>query len=238
MSYDPYAILQSIDGNIVLFLILGSLAMTFNYIYFWAAAATTRRDRVYTFPLTCTTIWFAHDLSFVLLFNDWFDVYDHWYLKLFWVALIPTTLAEAYFIYQTWLYGKKELMPKASPAIFNAFMIVAIIFGLIVWYVIKQFLGDPIYAFTFGATGLIAPALVLGRILMRGDAKGQSITIWASYTGMQTCWLSATIIFFGDAFRTPQYLLMVAASIIGGIALAVITQRMSGTQAYPEQQPA
>lgn len=229
MSYDPHAILAAIDQNVFLFLGIAGLALAFNYVYFWQAGVSARRDGFYTFPLACTTIWFAHDLSFVLLYNDWFNVYDHWYLKLFWVGLIPTTLFELFYIYQTWLYGKKELLPNRSQALFNGFMLTAILFGLVAWYALKQFLTDPLYVWTFGSTGLIAPALVLGLILKRGHAKGQSVLMWGSYVGMQTCWFAAVILVFGGVFRTPQYLLMAVASILGGIVLTAVTRKLKSS---------
>lgn len=234
MTYDPHAVLASIDQNVFLFLGISGTALVFNYIYFWQAGVSAKRDGFYTFPLACSTIWFAHDLSFVLLFNDWFNVYNHWYLKLFWLGLIPTTLFELFYIYQTWLYGKKELMPNASQALFNGFMAVAIIFGLIAWYALKQFLDDPLYVWTFGSTGLLAPALVLGLILKRGHTKGQSVLMWGSYVGMQTFWFSAAILVFGDAFRTPQYLLMAAASILGGVIVTATVKAMSSPTYQPQ----
>jgi len=171
-------------------------------------------------------IWFAHDLSFVLMYDEWFNVYNHWYVKLFWVALIPTTLAEAGFIYQTWRYKKNEILPSASPNVFLGFIVVSIVLGAIGWWSLKEFLNDSIYAYTFGATGAMAPPLVISRILARGNAKGQSVMTWVSYTCMQVCWFSVVLLFFGPAFRTPWYLAMASASVGGGIALSLITYRL------------
>jgi len=223
--YDPHTILSSVDRNAFAFIAIGSVAMLFNYMYFVGAALAARRDRTYTFPLFCTTIWFAHDLSFVLLYDQWFNVYRHWYVELFWVALIPTTIAEVGFIYQTWLYGKKEVMPASSSRAWLAYILLAVLAGAIAWWSLKDFLADPIYAYTFGATGNMAPAFIIGRIIVRGDARGQSVTTWLSYTCMQICWFSAAIAFFGPAFREPWYLAMALASVGGGLGATALVYR-------------
>lgn len=233
MTYEPLAIFDSVDRNVVAFVAIGSAAMVFNYMYFAGAAIAARRDRVFTFPLLCSTIWFAHDLSFVLSYNEWFKVYDHWYVKLFWVALIPTTLAELGFIYQTWLYGKSEVLPDASSSLHLGYVALAVIAGAVAWWSLKQFLDDPIYAYTFGATGNMAPALVMARILKRGDARGQSVLTWSSYTAMQVCWFSCPILFFGPAFREPWYLAMAFTSVGGGLLLTVVCHRYNRKASLP-----
>lgn len=227
MTYDAHAILQSLDNNVIAFMAIGSVAMIFNYIYFAGAALAAKRDKVFTFPLICSTVWFAHDLNFVLSFHDWFNVYDHWYLKLFWLALVPTTLWELYYVYQTWKYGKKEYMPNASDRLYTLFILGALAMGMIGWWSLKQFLADPIYAYTFGSTGFLAPPLVLARVLQRGNAQGQSTLTWVAYVCMQIAWFSAVLIFFGDTFHQPPYLAMVAGSIVCGMVLAYTVYRMN-----------
>ena len=119
MTYDPQTIFNAVDANMAGYFALGGVALLFNYAYFFGAIVAARRDKVFTFPLFCTTLWFAHDLSFVLAYDEWFHVYHHWYVKGFRAGLIPTMSIEAWYIYQTWLYGKDELLPKASQGAFT-----------------------------------------------------------------------------------------------------------------------
>jgi hypothetical protein len=202
---------------------LAGAALIFNYVFFMGAALAARRDKVFTFPLVCTTVWFAHDLSYLLLHRQWF--YDHWYVKNCWIGLIATTLFEVRYIYQTWQYGKDEVLPRGSRKAFAAYMTCAVATGTIGWFALKSFLDDPIYVFTFGSTGFLAPAFVIARMLRRGDAKGQSVPIWIAYTGMQTCWFANTVLLFGPAFREVWYLSMAACSVAGGVAAAIIVKR-------------
>ena len=225
MTYDPQAIFNAVDANMAGYFALGGVALLFNYVYFIGAIVAASRDKVFTFPLFCTTLWFAHDLSFVLAYDEWFHVYHHWYVKGFWAGLIPTMSIEAWYIYQTWLYGKDELLPKASQGAFTGYVLLAVAAGIVGWWSLKAFLDDPIYAYMFGASGLIAPLFVIPRMLKRGDAKGQSVLTWVSYVGMQSCWFAGAITFFGPAFHTPQYLAMAATSVGGGIVAAVMVYR-------------
>jgi len=227
MTYSPQEIFTAVDQNTAMFFAIGGVALIINYVFFISAALDARRDKVFTFPLALSTLWFAHDLSYVLSYNEWFNVYGHWYVKNFWYGLIPTTLFEAWYIYQTWLYGKDEILPRGSRRAFNGFMVLAILAGLVSWYALKQFLDDPLYVWAFGSTGFLTPIFVIGRMMRRGDAKGQSVLTWTAYTCMQICWFSNVILLFGDAFHTPAYLAMAATSIVGGVAMAVLTHRMN-----------
>ena len=231
MTYDPLAIFAAIDANMAGYFALGGVALIFNYGYFIGAAVSARRDRTFTFPLACTTFWFAHDLSFVLAYDQWFHVYNHWYVKGFWAGLLPTMCFEAWYIYQTWCYGKDEMLPNASRRTFTAYILLAVAAGIAGWWSLKFFLDDPIYAYMFGFSGFFAPFFVIPLVLRRGHAKGQSVLTWACYVGMQTCWFAGAATFFGPAFRTPQYFAMAAACIAAGIVLTLLVHRLKRSQA-------
>jgi len=218
-------LLSSVDSNPILFIALGALAMVFNYTFFAEAIRAARRDRVFAFPLMVSTLWFAHDLSFVLRGFDWFGTYHHWYVELFFVALIPTTLFELFFIRQVWTYGQAEIMPGASRRQFALFILGAEVAGLIIWFATKEVLGDPIYAFTFGGVAALAPIMAIRRIIQRGDSKGQSPLLWLSFSAMLICWYTAVWLFFGPAFKTAPQVLLALLAIGGGLVMARLSSR-------------
>ncbi|MDT7640962.1 MAG: hypothetical protein QOC83_5250, partial [Pseudonocardiales bacterium] len=82
--YSAQDLLASIDQHKWPVLIVCAFAMIGNYIFFIEAFRVARRDKIVTIPIFCTMFWFAHDLSFVYRFDDWFNKIDHWYVKLFW----------------------------------------------------------------------------------------------------------------------------------------------------------
>jgi hypothetical protein len=229
--YDSATILASVDANRVLFIALGGLAMVFNYTFFFEAIRAGRRDKVFAFPLAVSTVWFAHDLSFVLRMQEWFGQVSHWYVELFWVALIPTTLFEVAFIWQVWAYGQDEIMPRASRAQFGWFIGGSVVAGLVIWFAVKDVLADPLYVFTFGGVAALAPVFGARRTIARGDAKGQSPLLWGAFAAMLACWYTAVYIFFGPAFQTPQQLALPILSIGGGIAMAAWCLRLQAKPA-------
>ena len=218
--YDSQAILAAVDANRVVFIALGALAMIFNYTFFAEAIRIGRRDKVFAFPLAVSTVWFAHDLSFVLRMNEWFGQVQHWYVELFWVALIPTTLFELGFIYQAWLYGQDEIMPGAPRSRYGWFIVGALAAGLVGWFAVKDFLADPIYAFTFGGVAFLAPVFAVRRSIARRDTKGQSALLWGAFSAMLVCWYLAIYLFFGPAFRTLPHVVLACWSIAAGLFMA------------------
>ena len=85
---DPLTVLQALDQNKYPVIALCGLAMIFNYIWFVLAVLRGFRDRVYPIPIFSTLFWLCGDGSGVLSYDLYFNVYHHWYLELFWIALI------------------------------------------------------------------------------------------------------------------------------------------------------
>lgn len=222
--YDPHTLLAGVDANVAGFLALGGITMVFNYTFFVAAIINARRDKTFAFPLAASTIWFAHDLNFVLQMHQWFEVYNHWYLKLFWAALVPTTGLELLFIYHAWKYGRDEIFPGSTQHHFNVYLLGAVALGAVGWLGLKALLGDPIYAWTFGATGFLAIAFCLPRYFRIGPA-GQSRLMWIAFCGMEAFWTLTTALYFGPFFRTASYLLLMATCVAGGAVMVLLLNR-------------
>jgi hypothetical protein len=214
--YDSQQILASVDAHIGLFLALGTVTMLFNYGFFITAIINGNRDRAFPFALLACTIWFAHDISYLLMFHTWFGTYHHWYLELFWAALIPTSTIEAIYIFQVWRFGKEELMPKSSQSAFNFYILAAVAAGMLGWFSVKSFLADPIYVYTFGCTGYLGVVTAIPRLLRRRDAAGQSVAMWVCFIFMQTGWFSTTALLFGPAFQTPLWFALWFGCVAGG----------------------
>jgi len=231
MFYDPQVLLNIIDAKWMFVIAGGGIAMILNYIFFYAAARNAIRDQSPAFPLIVCTTWFAHDLSFVLKFSEWFSVYDHWYLKLFWLALIPTTLFEVYYIRQTWRFGRSELHPNSSQDGWTAYVLGAVVLACVAWWGTKMVLDDPLYAWSFGAIGAFGPFYALARAVRRGDTAGQSVLMWGSYAAMTATWFTCTIVVFGGMFRHPVYIAVGAVSVICSLLLVQMCRAGSARSA-------
>src|SRR5262249_58150766 len=113
--YDTRAILDAIDQHTIPILVGFGLAMVLQNIGMITAVVMTRREGWISIPLPCTFLWFAHDFGVVARFNTWFNVYDHWFLKLFWLGLLTALILEIVFFVQAIRVGRAEYLPTGPP---------------------------------------------------------------------------------------------------------------------------
>ena len=118
--------------------------MVFNYIWFFSAYVIARREKVYSIPIFCTLFWFAGDATFVAHYDTWFNTYNHWYVELFWAALLFTVMFEVAYIVQAIQYARKELLPSSSPRQFAALIVAGAVAAVIIWNFINHTMGDPL----------------------------------------------------------------------------------------------
>ena len=173
-GYDPYVVLAAIDDHRVSVLAFFAVAAVFTFGYFIESFRLVRLHRVYTAPLAAVG-WFAmHDLGFVLQYDDWFTVYDHWWVKAWWFALVATSLIELAFVGIFIRYGWSELLPQVSHRAF-AFLSIAMVLGIgAIWAVAKSVLGDDLYLVSFPITAFWALPFSTALALRRGSRLGQS----------------------------------------------------------------
>ena len=117
-----------------------------------------RRDQAYSIPLFCTFYWFAHDFGCVIRFNDWFVVYDHWYLKFFWVVLLAANILEWFYLWQAYQYGHKELAPNLSKRAYFWVLAAGLFFAEITFEYFKAVFADPLFQLDPTITMLVYPA--------------------------------------------------------------------------------
>ena len=186
-------------------------------------------------PPICTLFWFAHDTSFVWRYDLWFDVYDHWYVKLFWILLVGTIALEMIYIAQAVKYGRREWAPQLSQPAFAAICALMVAISVVIWSVIKASLNDPLYVVAFGLTVVVYPAAVIPMMLRRGSSKGQSSVMWFGYMGLATGYFTATTLYFGDAFRSWPWVGLGLISIFGGMVGWTLSIHLRGRPLNFEQ---
>lgn len=231
--YDGHETLASIDSHAVSILVLCALAMVCNYTWFFASYVIARREKVYSIPIFCTLFWFAGDASFVARYDTWFDTYHHWYVELFWGALLFTVLFEVLFIVQAIQYGRKELLPSASPRQFAALIIAGAVAAVVVWNFLNDSMGDPIAVAYFSVANAALPLMYVGILMRRRTSAGTAPLVWWGYLGMITCWFLAIALFFGPEFRSFWYLALWAVCTIAGAGVLVAVKRLPKTLPMP-----
>ncbi|HEY1967906.1 MAG TPA: hypothetical protein VGH89_08155 [Pseudonocardia sp.] len=199
-GYQPAEVLAAISANAVPVVLIGGLSIVAMLVFFAEAARMGARDRVYPMALWMTALWWPHDGSYLLHLRDWFGRYDHWFMQLFWFAIVLTFLAESTFFVQTVAFGRQELSPGLSQPVHTARMLGVLACGVVSWVLLKGVMDDPLYLLSFMATllwGGPSGSALLGR---RPDGRGQSVTEWIGFTTMAVLYSITSIGFFGGGF--------------------------------------
>jgi hypothetical protein len=216
--YDPQSVLAAVDAHTFGVLALAGVTIIGMAIWFAQAFIVAKRDRTYSFPIFCSLFWFAHDTSYVARFDSWFHVYDHWFLKLFWAALVVTTLMELVYLRQTLRFGRNELFPHLSQRAYTAVLAGGVAFGLAIWWMVKAAFDDDLYLIAFGLTVVVYPPFAIALTLRRRSTRGQSPLMWVGFVVLSIGWFSLTPIYFGPTFHSWQWLTIGAFSVFGGLA--------------------
>lgn len=224
--YDPHAVLAALDANKVNVIAFCGLAMVFNYIWFYLAVRKGFQDQVFPIPITNTLFWLCGDGTGVTRYDMYFHQYGHWYLELFWAALIFTVSFEITFIWMTLKFGRKELLPSWSQRDFILLtMAAAAIFG-ITWYMTLGALQDDLNIVYFNIANMAGPIAMAGLVIRRKSTAGTSSTIWILYTLMLASWYFAQAMWFGPEFRTPAMLTFMGINIASAAALALYIHKL------------
>jgi hypothetical protein len=234
--YDPRLVLAAIDAHKWQIIALCSLAMLCNYIYFISAVRQGFRDRVFPVPMFCTFFWLAGDGSMVARYDLWFNVYDHWYLKLFWAALVLTVLCELVFLYMLLKFGRNELLPSWTQSQFRALVFAGLIVSTVVWVFVKEAIRDDLYITYFHLANMAGPLFGAAQVIRRRSTAGTNPLIWSAYTVMVASWFTACALWFGPPFASSNYLALYAACTLSAAAMAIFVRRMS-PQAIPSGVP-
>lgn len=234
--YDPHATLQIIDANRVPILLLCSLAMVGNYVWFAEAIRVARRDRSYAMPVAATYFFLVHDASFVAYYSKWFNEYGHWYCELFWVALVVTTLMEIVFLYQTLHYGRAELFPALSQSMFTTVILGGVAAVAVIWLLVKSALNDDLYILSFFFAISWYPPLGMALVLRRKSRQGQTPLMWASFTAMGLFSFLASWFFFGPVFQSWLWLGFWTATLGWSLVTTWLVYRAPAYQ--PEEETA
>ena len=224
--YDAFDLLQRIDDNAIPIMAGFGLAMVFQTIWMVDCLRVARVEKRYSMPLFCTFFWLAHDAGCVARFDDWFNGYDHWYLKLYWVGLLTAVVWELLYLSQVVAYGREELMPWASRPAFVAILAAGVVTSVVTWEFLKTGFTDPLYQASPVITQVSYPVFGLMMLVGRRSAIGQTARMWWGFTGMCVAFVPTSVIFFGPYFQTWQYIASGVVAIVGGIVMALVVQRM------------
>ena len=211
-TYNANQALASIDANIVW--VLGFFAVTAaaTFVYLIQSFKLAREHQAYSSALPAVG-WFAvHDLHFVLHYDLWFNVYDHWWVKAWWVALIFTTLIEFGLVAMIIKYGRKELAAWASQKQFFGLIALGTAAIGIIWLLVKSAIDDPIWLISFPITAFWAVPFSTALLMRRQSQRGQSTTLPICSVFIIGAFQGA-LWFIDPFFRSPYFLMFSAMGV-------------------------
>lgn len=208
--YDAFDALKAIDAHTwpIMACLLSTVIAVF--VYFGIAVSMAIRQKVYVVPFVGAAVFFWHDLTFSLMYHQWFEVYNHWWVKMWWYALVCSVAFEAFLIYQIIRYGHKELWPTISKSAFTVLVLLGTLAVGAGWLLIKTSLGDPLFFITFSITAVWSVPFHTALMVKRRSRLGQSVVMELSTVVMMLS-LAGAFSQIAPFFRSPAYLCFVAA---------------------------
>jgi hypothetical protein len=206
VHYDPAEVLRSIDQHKVALLVPCAIAFVLNYVWFIDGMRVARRERRYSMPIAATYAFMAHDLAYVGHFSTWFGDGDHWFSQLFWVGMLLSFGMELILLWQTIEYGWAEHAPQWSRSLWTGAVLAGAGGTVTIWWILKGSLADPLFLMSLGLITAAYPPMGMALLLHRRSRAGQTVLMWAAYTGLTMFWFPATIFGFGDQFRSGPWI--------------------------------
>ncbi|HKY92125.1 MAG TPA: hypothetical protein VJM11_13845 [Nevskiaceae bacterium] len=234
--YDAHAALAAIDQNTTSIMACLLITVAFAFIYFLIAFRMAFKQKVYVVPFVGAAVFFWHDLTFVLMFDTWFNVYDHWWVKMWWYALCGTVVFEILMLWQVWRYGREELWPKLSSAQFGWMIVLGTLGCGALWFLVKFTIHDPLFFTTFAITAIWSVPFHTGIMARRQSRAGQSIAMEVSVIIMISS-LTGAFAQIDPFFRSPVFLAFVAAFIAWPLFNIWLIRRLPPVTAEPATLP-
>ena len=222
--YAYKAALAAIDGNTTRIMIYLMTTVVFAFLYFVIALRMAIKQQVYVVPFIGAALFFWHDLTFVLQYDLWFHVYNHWWVKMWWYALCGTVALELLMIYQVFRYGHQELWPNLSRSAYGALIVLGTLGIGAMWYLIKISLQDELFFITFAITAVFSVPFHTAIMSRRQSRAGQAIVMALSTIVMLLC-LSAAFTQVDPFFSSTPYRLFVAAFTLWPLANVALILR-------------
>lgn len=223
--YDAHAALQAIDLHATTIMACLLVTVVFAFLYFFIAMSMAIRQKVYVVPFIGAAVFLWHDFTFVLMYDKWFNVYDHWWVKMWWWALCGTVILELVMLYQVYRYGHKELWPNLSRRAFGALVVLGTLGIGVLWALVKTSLGDELFFITFAITASFSVPFHTAIMSKRQSSAGQSIAMELSTIVM--LWsLTGAFAQIDPFFRSPVYLGFVAIFTIWPLANCWLIRRL------------
>lgn len=214
--YQTSDVLHMVDAHTVPVMLLCGMALVGNYIFWIENLRLGFRHKTYSMPIGCLLFFLPHDGTFVVMYHHWFYDIHHWFPELWWCGLCVTVGMELTFLVMLLKYGRAEVAPNASQAMFTCMVLLGLALCTIVWLVLKSVMDDDLFLVIFGITIFWCAPFNLALMARRQATVGQSRLAWIGFLMMPVFYWPATFI-LSPGFRSPLWIALGVATIIAGL---------------------
>lgn len=225
--YTIEQVMSVINTNSWGFAILAFTVYTIGFIQYFTSLYVTVKDKKAPFFFWQHAWYFGHDLTFVLLFNLWFNEIDFWLFKILWAGCLAFVFIEIWSLYYAIKHERNELWGKyykdGTVTVRDAWIrgILGYAVGFILFYVIRIGIGDVMCLALMMSTNVtvaLAPSFLAEE---RQSRKGSSVflaivtiigTIFTFSPPGIGMWATAA-----PVFNQPWFYALGALSVCGAI---------------------
>ncbi|HEY9800023.1 MAG TPA: hypothetical protein V6D25_06655 [Leptolyngbyaceae cyanobacterium] len=207
--YSVDEVIHTLNTSFSTIFCVGLLTFTSFYLYYIEAIRLGFRDKTHAIPVLGNMYFLAHDVTFLLLFNRWFNEVNHWLFRAFWVAMIVFIILEFIVHFQTLKYSRSELFPQLNQEQYIVvYLLIQLSISLIFYFLYTQ-VNDFLFLVHFLITNIIGIVLSLQMLISRKSRQGQSLLLaLCLIVGVNVGFLGLFLPMVASYFRSLPFMLL------------------------------
>jgi len=228
--YDADQVLRYIDHNTAAVLAAAAIACVGGTVQYVEGVRRGFADRSHAIPLGTNLYIFAHDVTYIAMYDRWFGAQGHWFNQLFWVFILPFALLELVVFSQLFRYSRRELLPGLTSAQCLLALGACQVGAFFLFWFLRSLGPDPLYIVSFTTTIVVSNLFYIPMTLRRGSRRGQSVLLGSGLLCLSVGW-SLVMVQLSPAFRSPAWLGLLGSNALLALANLLVLVRFPAWQA-------
>jgi len=241
--YTVSEVMAAIAANPVGFSIAAIMVYIFGFIEYFYSIALQVREKKSPWWLWMHAWYIGHDLTFVLLYDLWFNQVDFWLFKVLWAGCVAFIGIELFTLYMTVKHERQEVFGRfvrgeVSEKQAWARGLTAYAVGIALFYLIRLGIGDVMCLGLMMSTNVIVAIAPSFLAEMRGSRQGHSVALGiAIVLGTMFTFAPQGIGFWATAaavFREPWYWALGAVALAGAVRYLFVLGKLPKKGLLPD----
>lgn len=229
-------VMQQVDANTTLVVLLAFATYGFGFVQYFSSMYMQVKHKECPFYFWQHCWYFGHDLTFSLLFHQWFVEIGFWLFEVLCIGCMCFVAIEIFSLYstvknerqETWgkYYGNKQVSEKQG----WIRGILGYVIGFSLFMIIRLAIGDPMCLVLMMSTNATLAIFAQFRLEEVGKRKkGILVLSWATLFGTTLTFCPPEIGFFSTCVRVlnaPWFYCLGALCIICAVRFLVISYKL------------